>query len=639
MARMKRTRGAENASSHTTLRSLALLAGAAMAAQAALAWAGGAGFLAPAKLVLVSSSLLFVPLAWAARSTGENEGRAFAAACVAYWLALIAAGFWLPEGWPSALALALVSGVSALGAAAALRSAAGRRPGPVEFAALAALVLYGCGTWWSSGHKHPDIEAHLARAYLHVDALYFTSVSAMIRSFGQIGLGLDGLTPLRWHFLTPGLLAAAGKMAATPQLVVHAVFYPMFAPTLFAFGLAAFADRFRRAAPGALAFIVVCLAGWMLPGSVLGANSTWDPIGSETFAAALTLFFLGALRQPLEPEPPARGRADFLADCAWVLTLVLAKVSVGFLAAGWLTMQRIHDRRLRLGDFLELGLLWASFMGVLSFTLGQSSKAAFHPLWFVLAQIGLPPKWPAFFLVHWLPLWVGLAALALRRRDWFSTLRADRYFMTLVAPAWVVGVASFNFTIRGGSGVYFSMLAPVFAIPWACAHLLEAAEAKPRAGRAALAAALATAVAFQLWPNARGLWSHLARGVIDAPKSPEGSRAVSDILALRAKLSVTPRCGVYVSNRTLVQSPLNKDIRCFEIPFYYTGVLERPLLLSWMTHECRTTQAGFWWGHSQSREQPPESPTDAQLCASARQNGLSCVEKASGASLERLACP
>lgn len=211
--------------------------------------------------------------------------------------------------------------------------------------------------------------------------------------------------------------------------------------------------------------------------------------------------------------------------------------------------------------------------------------------------------------------------------------------MTLIVPAWIVGVATFNFTIRGGSSVYFSMLAPIFAIPWTTAHLLEAARAKPRAGRALLVAVVVLAAAFQMWPNARGLWNHIVLRRIDLSKSPESSRFVESIAALKPKLSTSPRCGLYVSNRALVESPLNKDIRCFEIPFYYTAILERPLIMSWMPYGCRTDYAGFWWGHSQSRDQPPEMPTDMQLCSEARRSGLGCVEKALGGEFELLACP
>lgn len=624
---------------HSPLRSLAVLGGTAMAAQALVAAWGGADIAATARLFLTASSFIFVPLAWAVRSSGELEGRAFATASIGYWFAMALVGFYVPEGWPSLLLLLIVTGVSARGAAAAARSIAGRRPGAIEIAAFVALVLYSCGTWWSTGHTHPNIDSHLAKGYFHIDALYITANSALIRGFGKVTLGIDGLTTLRWHYLTSSLLAAAGKLANTTQLTVHAVFFSMFAPPLYALGLAAFAGRFHRARAALLSILVICLASWLLPTSLLGVNAAWDPIASETFVVALALFFIGALRQPLTRESEDRSKLDFFIDCAWIVALTLAKVSVGFLAAGWLTLQRIQDKRLRLKDLVELGILWLAFGAVLPFILGQSSKAAFHPLWFLLAQIGMPTKWPAFFLVHWLPMWVGIGALALRRRDWFAALRSDRYFMTLIAPAWVVGFAFFNFTIRGGSNVYFSMLAPIFAVPWSCAHLLEAARDTPRAGRAALAAVIVAASLFQLWPNASGLWTHAALRRIDPSKSPESIRTVESMLALRGKLSTSPRCALHVSNRTLAESPLNRDIRCFEVPFYYTAIFERPLVMSWMPFECRSTVAGFWWGHPQTREQTPDSPTDDQLCAQARLSGLTCVELALPGDFRRLACP
>lgn len=621
------------------LSSLALLGGAAMAAQALIAVWGGADALATARLFLTASSFIFVPLAWAARHPGERKGSAFAAASIVFWFAMALIGFFLPEGWPSLLLLFLLTGASAWGAAAAARSLAGRRPGALEGAAFVALVLYCCGTWWSTGHTHPNIDAHLAKGYFHIDALYITANSALIRGFGKVALGIDGLTTLRWHYLTSSLLAAAGKLANAPQLTVHAVFFSMFAPPLYALGMTALAARFARARTALLSILVVGLAGWLLPTSTLGVYAAWDPIASETFVVALALFFIGALRQPLERESAARSRLDFLLDCAWIVALTLAKVSVGFLAAGWLTLRRIQDGRLRLGDLFDIAILWLTFGAVLPFILGQSSKAAFHPLWFLLAQIGLPTKWPAFFIVHWLPMWVGVGAVALHRRDWFAALRADRYFMTLIAPAWVVGFAFFNFTIRGGSNVYFSMLAPIFAIPWSCARLLEAARTRPRAGRAALAAVIAAAALFQLWPNASGLWTHAALRRIDPSKSPESTRAVESMLSLRGKLSTSPRCALHVPNRSLAESPLNNDVRCFEVPFYYTAILERPLIMSWMPFDCRNTVPGFWWGHPQTREQTPDNPTDDQLCAQARLSGLSCVELMLPGDFRRLACP
>ncbi|MBI5203129.1 MAG: hypothetical protein HY925_16180, partial [Elusimicrobia bacterium] len=524
----------------------------------------------------------------------------------------------------------------------AAASSAGRPERPGRWAcAFAALFVYACGAWWASGEMHPDAFGLLARGTVHPDRLYMAAVETSIRNFGRVSLGLDGLSPVQWHFFSAAIFAFAGKLSGAPQLSVHAIFLPLFAPTMLAFSMSAVACRLagRDRAPE-LAGLVVALATWMLPEKVLGWFATWDPVASETFGVGLAFFFIGALRQPLEGAsgaPPEKAHADRLLDLAWISAMTLTKVSVGFTAAVWLSAQQLYDLRLRARDVAYLTITTALCLACFPIVMGKTSRSQFVPLWFVRVQ----PLWglkgaPVFALVHWLPLWLGIAALP--RGERLESFARDRYAATLLALAALGGFASFNLTIRGGSGVYFSMLAPVFAIPWTAARLIEGIERPSLTARGLAIAAVAGALVFRLAPAASGLWKHASS--IPETKSTAGRSVVEANAALRDAVSREPKCGVYVGNAALLASPLNADMRCFEVPFYWSTVLERPLLASWMPFDCRTTQAGFWWGSPQAQVQPPESPSDEQLCVLAKRDGLACVERLSENSVSsRFNCP
>lgn len=511
-------------------------------------------------------------------------------------------------------------------------------------AACAALTLYCASALWCPGKGMPSSESALVGSAFHVDTLVYAATTALMRDFGHLTAGLDGLAPLRWHFMTQTIFAAVSKLTGASGLMVDVIFYPLFAPAFLCLGMVLLTFRLNEklepADVPAAAGICLALAVWVLPLRVLGLMATWDPITSEPYGLALGLLLVGLAGLPDSDPPPLAAEALFLS--LWIAELTLCKVSVGFVAAPYAAL-RLWRRARTWPVRLSLSLIPLAACGILLPFVITSLGAHYALLYFPQSYAAWGFKklnFPMFMAVHWLPIWLGLAAWEFKRRpsglaaELLTLWREDRFAVGFLLPAAAIGFASMSITIFAGSGVYFSMTPAVASIPWAAAIAIDESwrhSQRSPIKRAAIAVMLVAALA-QGAPRAAEAVSRMAARRYAPP--PESVRAeLQWLLTLRPRLR--PGCGLIVDEAWLQNSSLARSVACWKVPYYFTGILERPLYASWMPQECRESAFGKGYHHAAG----PKSVGLAHACRDLKSDGLSCADLLTFNGAEPIDCP
>src|SRR6185437_13412747 len=139
-----------------------------------------------------------------------------------------------------------------------------------------------------------DMIARLHAGSVRLDTLYHASIGAMIKNYGVVSTGLNGLVPTPYHALSHALYAAVSLLSTQPVIEAYGVAsWLLFAPLLI-FSATACSVMLcgRRRIDAAAAWIAACVLLTLAP-AVFGSWGLWNSyFTSESYLVSLTLLLL-----------------------------------------------------------------------------------------------------------------------------------------------------------------------------------------------------------------------------------------------------------------------------------------------------------------------------------------------------------
>jgi hypothetical protein len=397
------------------------------------------------------------------------------------WLLLMLLGG-LSDPWAGALGAVL----SIVGLGLALLTGARFVPSRGRAQLISTLAIppagFVFGVWigcyvWSDGYSYLwPIEEVLWRGRGNLDTLYHANIANMLRTYGAISTGLDGLPRISYHF---GSHFVFGRLSALTGASVYRFYnelYPILVAPLFAHAVLEFAvtarglrrmgawtDRSWHPRYSAVFWITYAIAMvGFLPLSISDALTDWNShLVSESYALAIVLAL------------PTLALATYLrgTSCTTGLPFVLAvmiavcgiiKISFAPLllcAAAWAVLRLGWWRSPRI--WVTLFLAGLTLLGLLKFTGGDSGGGIFF---FHFVKTWVPKKWHAVYPLY---LWAWPLVLVLRRfvettldgwQAFAKRLKAaellDVEIAVVIAVAGVV--PGMVLAIGGGGAWYFS---------------------------------------------------------------------------------------------------------------------------------------------------------------------------------------
>jgi hypothetical protein len=212
--------------------------------------------------------------------------------------------------------------------------------------AIPMLLLVPCSMMSVSAMQYVGIDVwnDVLTGRISHDTCFHAAIASMLGHYDSLSVGLHGLTPLGYHFLSHLLLFGASQWSGISVLEAYASVPPLvLIPLLPAAMLAAAASLSRPAGQGLSASKAACLSmmffgfsqGWPLRGLSF-------QIISESFLCAL-IFFCGFIPDLNESNLRHGSRRWLL----WLPILALSKVSVGFLSGCILWLVVLTQRTVR----------------------------------------------------------------------------------------------------------------------------------------------------------------------------------------------------------------------------------------------------------------------------------------------------
>jgi hypothetical protein len=309
----------------------------------------------------------------------------------------------------------------------------------------AALVagLYVSGKTWGLGYNNPLAEERLLVNHGHIDALFHSSISNMMRTYGRPSTGLDGIPYIAYHYGSHWLVAALAPVSGQGTFE----FYNcgtgiLFIPLLYA-GLLLLAGVIRdvvrdpsiadHGMPGGVLFWVVMIAGLLGPFPKKGDMmrvSLQEIYDSDSYALGLAISFLVVALVVLffREWKSARRRRDVPSGFALLVVFpalyglcAVLKVSNAYLIFGMVIYAclRLGLWRQRLIQ-LHLLISGALLVGLSRFIVSRGdTRLAF----FTFDRIH--PEWIPYFLIFYF-FWVWVFLLLRTYQLRLHTLRDVR---------------------------------------------------------------------------------------------------------------------------------------------------------------------------------------------------------------------
>ncbi|OAF01245.1 hypothetical protein AYJ54_29665 [Bradyrhizobium centrolobii] len=300
----------------------------------------------------------------------------------------------------------------------------------------------------------------------NLDTLFHAAIANMLVNYGTVSMGMDGLVPVTYHFLSHIWLGCLGRWLGSGTYQAYFIGAQVVAIPLLFFSLflAAYllrprGERLRSGALLALAplFLLFCTEMW----------NTSSYLFSESYFLAAIIFLLSL---PLFAEistTASRRRLCIQAGCVAVVGLLMemSKVSVGVVflpAAGYLLLRQLA---LKARTLLMLGAAALVLAAVAAFAIframGGSLKMV-DPLNFLWEYPEL--AWPS--------LVANFVLLCATIVVWIVSRRADRLCAEAFAiMALAASIPSVLLVIPGGSAYYFihvgTFAAVVFVVAYA----------------------------------------------------------------------------------------------------------------------------------------------------------------------------
>ena len=328
------------------------------------------------------------------------------------------------------------------------------------FRILVALVLFaGCfslyaaGASWGNGYLNPLFVESLCLGQAHIDTLFHATISNMLRSYGIVSTGLDGLPFVPYHFGSHWLFAAVSNLLHVRVIDFYNRGYPVVFVPFGVFSLATLAltigRRFRPAAQTAslqpadsdterrqllpcatesprpigplfwfvmaAGFIgVVPYAAGVMPASGWNANVVSESYDLSIAVSLLTIavgwqFFEGLLTRGPRRFVETAAAIVVLAALAGLIGLLKISIMLVLGAAGLFLIIRL--RLYRRASVIALLLCAGISMGCalrLTANPGYAQVSPFLPFGFLRANVG-PQWWPYFWAIFYVWVWVYAA--------------------------------------------------------------------------------------------------------------------------------------------------------------------------------------------------------------------------------------
>lgn len=493
-----------------------------------------------------------------------------------YWLLCLVvlqqSGLFLAVVWA-------VVAVSAFRALPPLRAIAWRRVFPA--AALTVLLVLGCRTAYTSF----DMAARAAAGTLHQDTAFHASIAAMLKNYGVVSTGLNGLVETPYHYLSHALMAGISVLSGVSVIEVYgSANWIFFAPVLVLSLVVLCRSVDRTAAPDPARLWVLVVAALGLLSFLLEPWALWDSFfSSESYLVSLGLFALGAalLFKPMLTV------SDAAAVLAATVLAATAKGSVGLMLAGlWLVRAVVmrNDRPRLVRGTAILALAAAAFVVFESAT-ASASGIRIAPLHFVQYSLlgehvraaGLAraqgmyvplATWAlsgvaaiGFFLFHFLLTWAVVGQIA--RKGGARALMRNPLAVYSLAAAGAGILVIAVFAIPAASAYYFTSVAFFVALPGVIlgTERFLVSRGWPDSRWMGGVGALLVLVGLTGFDRASGLSRP------EQPKSP----LVDQLVAIRD--SAPKNVVLQASDAALAANPLAK---CAARPFLFPAISERP---------------------------------------------------------------
>ena len=407
------------------------------------------------------------------------------------------------------------------------------------------LSLWVAGIVWDAYYMHPLLLEGLAtgRAFC-VDTLMHAAVAGMLKTYGVVATGLDGLVRMPYHCGSHWVFAQMARLTGTTPFEFYQMGYVIiFVPVLLRSVLAFSADLrklfHREEKAGWLfwgIFFIFCVG--LLRKGFADSIGIWSQSKfvsqSYLMATALSFSFFSMLAHWGE-RVPARDKALGFSD--WIFLFVVAPLMTGaigmtkislvaliFPAAAYLVLRT--PRLWRLPVLISLGLTLLSCAGVHRYALNLDVSAPVAAFAFIRKYV--ISRWGAaeaawrvamhlVFFNFWTLAFVALEAWRLRLAHRPSRLEASRSRETVGAElalfvAVLGAIPGLVWDIPGGSALYFSdfqswigLALILFRLP-DYSPLISAAVMKEKPGPASRKWALLVGAIVLGWTLLGNLW-------------------------------------------------------------------------------------------------------------------------------------
>lgn len=450
-----------------------------------------------------------------------------------------------------------------------------------------------------------DMIARLHAGSVRLDTLYHASIGAMIKNYGVVSTGLNGLVPTPYHALSHALYAAISLLSTQPVIEAYGVAsWLLFAPLLI-FSATACSVMLcgRRPIDAAAAWIAACVLLTLAP-AAFGRWGLWNSyFTSESYLVSLTLLLLTL---PLLYRR-APHHKDYLLLVILTSAAAAAKASVGFMIIGLYALRSLLLRNggARRPDALVLlAMAVATALVAYDSVVTNSDVVSLGPVHFIahysylgkyltavhdaLRIAGSIPlrTWAlamiavaSFVVFHFAVSWTVIAD-AVRQQGPAALLTTPNAVFSLGAVAAGLAIV-FIFRIMGGSAYYFTSIAFFVSLPALLPLVVESFETSGGAGRTVL---LAVALAPFLFAM-RVKWAEAA----DEYRPAVRNELIAQLLQARRAV---PR--PWVLEVDAASAAVNPVSECFARPFVYPAVSER----SWvwpvpLPATCRYIDYGY----------------------------------------------
>lgn len=451
-----------------------------------------------------------------------------------------------------------------------------------------------------------DMIGRLYTGDVSVDTLYHASMSSMIKNYGVVSTGLNGLVGTPYHALAHALFAAISLASGAPVIEVYGVApWVLFAPLLI-FAATACSDMQSggQRTNTAAVWSAVCVLLVLVP-PIFGRWALWDSyFTSESYLVCLIIFLLTL------PHlwKHTLSNADYLLLLVLTVGVSAAKASVGLVLVGLFALRvLVYGGRSRIFETgILLLLAGAATAVVFDSAVANSNNVALGPLHFiehysflgrhllaahVALRTGGSVSWRAWLLaalavggfvgIHFWTSWAVLFE-AVRRQGTATALRSPNVVYSLGAVAAAL-VIVFTCRILGGSAYYFSNVAFFVSLaPFAAISVRMFASAKTAARTVLLCV---TAIPFLL--DARIKW-------LESAYAPTRQTVPANALitGLLEAAHTVPRAWVLqVDPPSVALNPLNN---CRARPFLFPALSERPWVWPALDDsDCSYTDYGY----------------------------------------------